>query len=253
MAPEDTWDEGIDESADSTQQVEEDNELSRAHAFVSGDDNSPDEEEEGDDEEEDDDEEEEDGEEEDDEEDEEEDDEDGAEYDPESVTASIPASAAPSAQSKPKVSGGFLVGSSDDEDDERDREPVAIRTAQKSPSPLQEQSNMAVYGDAAGPSQIPSRKRSVSGALKSPPVNMTVRSPQAPPPCETATSALEARVAEDPRGDMDAWLALIAQLRRQESADEIRAVYGRFLDVFPQSVGDPSPPVSFGVSSHKTC
>jgi cleavage stimulation factor subunit 3 len=48
---------------------------------------------------------------------------------------------------------------------------------------------------------------------------------------------LEARIKEDPRGDMDAWLNLIADHRRRNKLDEVRSVYNRFVEVFPQAVG----------------
>ena len=47
---------------------------------------------------------------------------------------------------------------------------------------------------------------------------------------------LEARVKEDPRGDMDAWLNLIADHRRRNNVEGLRNVYNRFVGVFPQAV-----------------
>lgn len=52
---------------------------------------------------------------------------------------------------------------------------------------------------------------------------------------------LEERVNNDPRGDMDAWLALIAETRRRNVIQDTRAVYERFLQVFPQSVSQRQP------------
>jgi cleavage stimulation factor subunit 3 len=46
---------------------------------------------------------------------------------------------------------------------------------------------------------------------------------------------LEARVKEDPRGDMDAWLNLIADNRRRSKLAEVRSVYSKFVEVFPQA------------------
>ncbi|KAF2155376.1 hypothetical protein K461DRAFT_253579 [Myriangium duriaei CBS 260.36] len=43
----------------------------------------------------------------------------------------------------------------------------------------------------------------------------------------------EDRIAEDPKGDVDAWLGLIAHLRSKGKYDEVRKVYGRFFEVFP--------------------
>ena len=47
---------------------------------------------------------------------------------------------------------------------------------------------------------------------------------------------LEDRIMEDPRGDMDAWLSLIDELRSRNKKDEVRSVYGRFFKRFPLAV-----------------
>ncbi|KAA8566719.1 hypothetical protein EYC84_009251 [Monilinia fructicola] len=46
---------------------------------------------------------------------------------------------------------------------------------------------------------------------------------------------LEDRVKEDPRGDMEAWLSLIGEHRKRNKLDDARAVYERFLKVFPHA------------------
>ncbi|KAI9883229.1 MAG: hypothetical protein M1823_005005 [Watsoniomyces obsoletus] len=46
---------------------------------------------------------------------------------------------------------------------------------------------------------------------------------------------LEDRIKEDPRGDMDAWLSLIAEHRRRNRLQDARAVYDRFFKVFPMA------------------
>ncbi|KAF2707352.1 hypothetical protein K504DRAFT_458783 [Pleomassaria siparia CBS 279.74] len=46
---------------------------------------------------------------------------------------------------------------------------------------------------------------------------------------------LEDRIAEDPRGDTEAWLSLIEEHRRRHKYDEARAVYDRFFKVFPSA------------------
>jgi len=53
---------------------------------------------------------------------------------------------------------------------------------------------------------------------------------------------LEDRIAEDPRGDLDAWLSLISEHKRKGKFDDARNVYERFFVLFPQSVSLPSPP-----------
>jgi hypothetical protein len=60
--------------------------------------------------------------------------------------------------------------------------------------------------------------------------------PKARLPHDT-TGILEDRIKEDPRGDLDAWLALINEHRKRNKLDDARAVYDRFFKVFPQAVG----------------
>jgi cleavage stimulation factor subunit 3 len=47
---------------------------------------------------------------------------------------------------------------------------------------------------------------------------------------------LEDRIAEDPRGDIEAWLNLIEDHRRRHKIDDARALYNRFFKVFPTAV-----------------
>lgn len=47
---------------------------------------------------------------------------------------------------------------------------------------------------------------------------------------------LEDRIAEDPRGDVEAWLSLIEEHRRRHKHDDARAAFERFLRVFPTAV-----------------
>ncbi|KAI1504063.1 hypothetical protein F5X99DRAFT_373356 [Biscogniauxia marginata] len=185
-------------------------------------------------------------------------DEDSGEYDPESVTitTSAPppvversASVASSRPSKkPKTAGGFLVGSSDDEDDAPVLAPRTNSTANAhtntlkpisaeaqprpiSHSPLQQSTtpqDISTYGHAqasSGPVPIP-----VNDGVATP--NATSAKSRLP---TDIVGILEDRVKEDPRGDVDAWLALIDEQRRRHKIDEARAVYERFLKIFPQT------------------
>lgn len=47
---------------------------------------------------------------------------------------------------------------------------------------------------------------------------------------------LEDRINEDPRGDIEAWLSLIDEHRRRHKHDDARAVFDRFLALFPSAV-----------------
>tara|TARA_R110002003_G_scaffold1113_2_gene22408 strand:+ start:9100 stop:10020 length:921 start_codon:yes stop_codon:yes gene_type:complete len=53
---------------------------------------------------------------------------------------------------------------------------------------------------------------------------------------------LEDRIAEDPRGDIEAWLSLIEEHRRRHKNDDARAVFERFLKIFPTSVSSTGCP-----------
>ncbi|KAI9710575.1 MAG: mRNA 3'-end-processing protein rna14 [Bogoriella megaspora] len=44
---------------------------------------------------------------------------------------------------------------------------------------------------------------------------------------------LEDRIADDPRGDLDAWLSLINEYQKRNKIEDARATYDRFLDLFP--------------------
>ncbi|KAG8157678.1 hypothetical protein KVR01_012340 [Diaporthe batatas] len=191
--------------------------------------------------------------------------EDVGEYDPESVSVTpLPhvgqqVSQAPAAQSTPqstpqpankkrKTAGGFLVGDSESEDDDSpapapasngavaDPAPAPHSVPHPSPNastPAQEaqgavsnvpptsQANTAPVASVEEPD-----KRAVAPAE---PVNNGVKPPQ------DVVTTLEARIKEDPRGAMDAWLDLMAELRARNNIENIRSVYERFLAVFPQS------------------
>lgn len=202
--------------------------------------------------------------------------EDAGEYDPESVSydpASVsitpvpqitesqsptvpnpPASAKPKS-GKPKTKGGFLVGDSDDEEEDASTPAsstvAAPAAVAHNPSPLHasipaqnapaEQLHEAV--PVRGPSAAPAS--AVAPAPAPAPVPTPVPAAQAAQSVQTrdpndTIGILEDRVKEDPRGDMDAWLSLIAEHRRNDQLDELRGVYDRFVQVFPQAVSRTS-------------
>ncbi|KAH8673308.1 CFIA complex component Rna14 [Xylariales sp. PMI_506] len=171
-----------------------------------------------------------------------EDDADSGEYDPESVTITTVAApvveasssnASPRPSKKPKKAGGFLVGSSDDEDDSP-TPPVSsglkpdtfasnIQSQHLTHSPLQQS---VISQD------LPS--------VANPPLTQVINGAQTNPGFKAhlpadATAILEDRIKNDPRGDLDAWLALIDEHRRRNMINDARAVYERFFEVFPQS------------------
>ncbi|KAF1987593.1 hypothetical protein K402DRAFT_411886 [Aulographum hederae CBS 113979] len=65
-------------------------------------------------------------------------------------------------------------------------------------------------------------------------VNSAPSLPKARLPHDTI-GVLEDRIAEDPRGDMDAWLNLIFEFRNRNKTEEARSAYDRFFKVFPSS------------------
>lgn len=152
--------------------------------------------------------------------------EDGGDYDPESVgiSADTPAleqtdSEQPPAAAKPKMTGGFLVEASDDDEDDEDVEvpkPLATEVPDQPEPETAEEGNSSGNEDAA--------------------VNSAKNESDAPPSGVNNVLFYEARIKEDPRGDMDAWLALMAVYKYSGQLDELRKVYGRFLEVFPQAV-----------------
>ena len=47
---------------------------------------------------------------------------------------------------------------------------------------------------------------------------------------------LEDRIKDDPKGDVDAWLSLIAEHRKRNKLADARTTYDRFFRVFPSAV-----------------
>lgn len=177
-----------------------------------------------------------------------EDDADSGEYDPESVvisTTATPVPAAPAAvppptastssprpTKKPKKAGGFIVGSSDDEDDTPapqmsvTLQPQAVNAA-ATDAPAQPFTHSPQdQPTASHTAEIPTQVSNGQASNQHMPANII--------------GILEERVKNDPRGDMDAWLALIDETRRHNVVQSSRSVYERFLQTFPQSVRTPT-------------
>lgn len=191
----------------------------------------------------------------------------GDDYDPSSVT-SLPAmvteqdSTRPSSQTsvrKPKTVGGFIADDSDEENDEST--PIntghlqlpASDDPKRSPSPLQNsitQQEVPIKMENqvdSKPEALSSVPNSMNPSNVGTPIEQSVQVP-IPVGASQNTSVpkarlphdkigmLEDRVKEDPRGDMEAWLSLIGEHRKRNKLDDARAVYERFLKVFPHSV-----------------
>lgn len=50
---------------------------------------------------------------------------------------------------------------------------------------------------------------------------------------------LEDRIKDDPRGDTEAYLELISELKSRNKQDEVRTIYDQYLKTFPLDVSDP--------------
>ena len=70
------------------------------------------------------------------------------------------------------------------------------------------------------------------------PPTHTTAAPRARLPNDTI-GILEDRIKEDPRGDLEAWLNLIAEHKKRGKHDDARATYDRFLTAFPSAVRSP--------------
>ena len=159
-----------------------------------------------------------------------------------------------SSSRKPKTVGGFIADDSDDED-EATPDPTtstlhipATTTPNRaiSPSPL----HKFITQEDMDQSQ---ERETVKSELLDLPVNLSVASipsmtaPVVQPHVTVAAQPkarlphdklgiLEDRIKEDPRGDLDAWLALISEHRSRNKLDDARTVYERALKLFPQAV-----------------
>ncbi|KAF8860681.1 hypothetical protein BDZ45DRAFT_587955 [Acephala macrosclerotiorum] len=197
---------------------------------------------------------------------------DGGDYDPSSVT-SLPAitiagqegsrSSSRASARKPRTVGGFIADDSDEEYDtstpvqaSAGLQAPASQTLNRAISPSPLQTSVSQQDLQSQPTnQGDSEAAQSSYALPVNPSAARVPSVQAPaaqvlnsavPPTQGAsvakarlphdkTGILEDRIKEDPRGDLDAWLALIDEHRRRNKFEDARAVYERFFVVFPQA------------------
>ncbi|KAI1353622.1 hypothetical protein F5Y01DRAFT_275728 [Xylaria sp. FL0043] len=166
-------------------------------------------------------------------------------YDPESApTPSLPVdeeqgnATAPSRSKKPKTAGGFIVGSSDDEDEDS--------TPQPNPPNLPQAAQAIVQSRVFANS--PLQQITTAQEVTTPHLDQASAGPNSATDQPTTGSAnakarlptdvlgmLEDRIKEDPRGDLEAWFALIEEQKRRHKIDDTRKVYERFLELFPQA------------------
>ncbi|KAL2143469.1 hypothetical protein VTI28DRAFT_10390 [Corynascus sepedonium] len=183
---------------------------------------------------------------------------DVGDYDPASVTAEpAPATAPqvvanpspstaspqPAAKQKPRTAGGFLVGDSDSEEDDETpvpsssgRVPGAASQSSVPHSSLQQHPIAATQATGAPSTADPAPR--VNARPTNQPENGNagaVTAAATGPAAVDKITQLEERVRDDPRGAMDAWLALIAEYRSKNDIEKSRQIYDRFLAVFPQA------------------
>lgn len=74
---------------------------------------------------------------------------------------------------------------------------------------------------------------SASTSVSKTPTSAALPKPRLP---QDRIGIFEDRIAEDPRGDTEAWLSLIDEHRKRHKIEDARAVYDRFFQVFPSAV-----------------
>lgn len=160
----------------------------------------------------------------------------------------------------PRTVGGFVVDEDDDEEGETTGLNGSLGTT-SSPKAAQAADN------AFSTSELPIEKATQDAGLAAPvnvssvvapPFSTSHRSPLASNASASGTplnfsaessfplpkarlpqdrvGILEDRIADDPRGDIDAWLNLISELHSRNKLDDARAVYERFFKIFPSAV-----------------
>jgi len=190
------------------------------------------------------------------------------------ATPASPVAQAPAKQ--PRTVGGFVVDDEDDEDDAPVTAPAMagsngmLNVAEDSPSTQQRSVTQTPsntlpppdtsidkaaqdQGSSGVADSIPNGAAvsSSSGVAPSPapslPISTGVQAPVQSVPTSNVSlpkarlpqdrvGILEDRIAEDPRGDIDAWLSLISEHKQRNKISEIRATYNRFFEVFPTAV-----------------
>jgi cleavage stimulation factor subunit 3 len=81
---------------------------------------------------------------------------------------------------------------------------------------------------------------SAQQSIASTPVNSSLPKARLP---QDRVGMFEDRIAEDPRGDIEAWLGLIDEHRKRHKYVEARATYDEFFKVFPNAVRTTSHPL----------
>jgi cleavage stimulation factor subunit 3 len=157
------------------------------------------------------------------------------EYDPAGPSAASavpipsPTAVRPNPTEPKQTIGGFIVG--DDSDEEEDE---SARTAPVNTSTTSLQVPSASSGNQAAPQDRSPTEHVTNGVAQATSTSFPLVNAQMD--AHDLVASLEKRVKEDPRGEVDSWLALIDEYRRRNKPEETRTAYERFLKFFPQSV-----------------
>lgn len=172
--------------------------------------------------------------------DEDEDDEGDAEYEPPAVLGGEDVNAMPVTMSENPSSGNAMLNTSPD---------VSSHQAEQAPASGPGVANSSYSSDAVlniDPSSVPVQSHWAAQDLQSATMqNSTVPTSVPDSPASKGRLAhdrvgmLEDRIREDPRGDIPAWLELIAEHRGRSRLDSARDTYERFLKLFPMAVSLP--------------
>jgi cleavage stimulation factor subunit 3 len=144
-----------------------------------------------------------------------------------------------------KRKGGFLIDS-DDEDGDGNAAPAANGVGGVALGTQRSSTGTPVTSTEAHVS-VPSDQNLASQPVPSNPPTSTPssRAVHAPPASKVESTTrdpndtvgiLEDRIQEDPRGDVEAWLALLQEHRSHDRFDHVRNVYTRFFQYFPTAV-----------------
>ncbi|KAI2732608.1 hypothetical protein CBS147332_1747 [Penicillium roqueforti] len=168
--------------------------------------------------------------------DDDEDDEGDAEYEPPAVLGGEDVNAMPVTMSEDPSSGNAMQNTSPD---------VSSHHAEQAPASGPDVANSSYSPDPVhniDPSSVPGQSHWAAQDLQSATMqNSTVPTSVPDSPASKGRLAhdrvgmLEDRIREDPRGDIPAWLELIAEHRSRSRLDSARDTYERFLKLFPMA------------------
>lgn len=117
---------------------------------------------------------------------------------------------------------------------------VAPDSSLQPPAPANDQGKTASPVGSVQPTPQP-QQNSIAPTPQ-PPVQNAAPAPYAPPARlpNDKVGQLNDRIKDDPKGDTDAWLALIQHYIDKEQYQEARQTYDRFFEVFPVAVCYPT-------------